>query len=292
MFDEKIKNKFENHEVPVNPQLWNNIEKSLVTQGITTTGSSLFLKKVLPLIGIGLVTAGSIYFLINSTIKENTTSIIIKKEEAPKIVSKVTHVSNSKKSEIIDLPSTEKEGSTQASHKITPLISESNNSNSPEIETPIVFSEEIITSTTDNVEDIIPSTVDHTIEEAKKIIIAPRPTEVEKVEAVDKLHAAGEYVTVRVDFQNYAHEKTKHMKMWEEFPDWVDVRTFEMLDHKNSVKIKTRVIPSQNTVIWKVNGDFSNNINSEDSKGYLEYKIQLTQPTRASELEKLQPEVK
>lgn len=115
------------------------------------------------------------------------------------------------------------------------------------------------------------------------------PKEIKKA---DHQYQMGDYVVFRIAFENTSTKTTNQLQIWEEFPDWCDASTLETIGHDPLHHVKTKIKKGQNTVIWKVKGDFVGPRASSPNKGYIEYRIQLTEAIRASELKRNEPQSK
>lgn len=115
---------------------------------------------------------------------------------------------------------------------------------------------------------------------------------IETTQKTDLQYEVGDYVVFRIDFENTSTDHTDKLQIWEEFPAWCDASTVETIGHDELHDVKTRTKPGQNTVIWNVKGDFSKHKETSESKGYIEYRIQLTEAKRASELKRNKPQSK
>lgn len=111
-------------------------------------------------------------------------------------------------------------------------------------------------------------------------------------EKKEEIHKKGEFVTFTIKYNNTSGKRVKNLKVWEEFPDWCDARTLETLGHNTTHQVKTIIKESQNTVEWKIKGDFSPDLLNPSNTGFIEYRVKINEDRKTSDLEKNKPGVK
>lgn len=268
--DTLFKSKLEDHTLNVNPNVWSSIESQITTTSHFNFGSTG------KLVGISLGTLAigvSSWYMIhnsNAPVISSTNKIenmsqkqaVMQNNQIADVKTELIKNENPKQKNklngILLVVNSEDENST--SNIILPPVKKSNNSESKK---ELVFSKEDKSNFKSNTEEI-----------------------------KDRVYMAGEFVTLQFEFQNVSGSDTKKVECWVEFPEWVDVSTVKTLNHSPTFELKTEAKPKFNTYIWHAHGNFSSDLNSLLSRGFIEYTFKITETKKDSEINKIKPEVK
>lgn len=272
-FDTAIKQRLEGFTPSPSPQAWDNIQKEMAIGRSKAWSTS----KIVSVVSVVIITFSAvIYSFTTFNTKEETVTQLEKTivTERPTILKNNPTQKQTKENLRISEPYV----STQEP-KLTKKVSSTNIDQAiPQEETPTltkVFQEQ------ETIKNHIPTTENTEIKE-----------EASETKEAEKIYQAGEYVTFRFDFQNVTGENVKTLEIWEELPQWCDINSIETISSDHLHVVKTKTYKKYNEVVWKIKGNFSGDLNSPLSKGYIEYKVKINEARSASELNKSKPQIK
>jgi hypothetical protein len=269
-----FKSKLEDHTLDVNPSVWSNIESQLQ---ISTPSSFWTVGKIIS-VSLGVITIGisSLYIIEDSNQSTSNNSQISKNFLIENKKIKNTDLNSTTQVDTSSTPSPKQ-------NKATQIYCVSNKGN-----------DEANTNTLNSIS--LPPVKKSANADSKKENAITREDKnnfkSNTEEIKDRVYMAGEFVTLQFEFQNVSGSDTKKVECWVEFPEWVDVNTVKTLNHSSTFELTAEAKPKFNTYIWHAHGNFSSDLNSLQSRGFIEYTFKITEAKKDSEINKIKPEVK